>query len=86
MHVIEDEVQKMDFPVVLLNVTLLTSFRKDGHPSVYRAKRVKNVNAKQSTRRQDCSHWCLPGIPDTWNELIYAAVRSWEEHKVSRVD
>ncbi|KAJ6967442.1 protein trichome birefringence-like 8 isoform X2, partial [Populus alba x Populus x berolinensis] len=21
---------------------------------------------------QDCSHWCLPGIPDTWNEILYA--------------
>ncbi|KAG8480770.1 hypothetical protein CXB51_025448 [Gossypium anomalum] len=23
------------------------------------------------TRIQDCSHWCLPGVPDTWNELVY---------------
>ncbi|CAN6921912.1 unnamed protein product, partial [Brassica oleracea var. botrytis] len=20
---------------------------------------------------QDCSHWCLPGVPDTWNEILY---------------
>ncbi len=19
-----------------------------------------------------CSHWCLPGVPDTWNELVYS--------------
>ncbi|KAL5982566.1 hypothetical protein ACLOJK_016640 [Asimina triloba] len=19
----------------------------------------------------DCSHWCLPGVPDAWNELLY---------------
>ncbi|KAK9922706.1 hypothetical protein M0R45_031158 [Rubus argutus] len=22
----------------------------------------------------DCSHWCLPGLPDTWNDLLYAAL------------
>ncbi|KAL0705543.1 hypothetical protein Bca4012_071968 [Brassica carinata] len=21
---------------------------------------------------QDCIHWCLPGVPDTWNEILYA--------------
>ncbi|CAI5995910.1 unnamed protein product [Closterium sp. NIES-65] len=21
---------------------------------------------------RDCVHWCLPGVPDTWNELLYA--------------
>ncbi|CAI5494549.1 unnamed protein product [Closterium sp. Naga37s-1] len=21
---------------------------------------------------RDCVHWCLPGVPDTWNELMYA--------------
>ncbi|GJP82806.1 hypothetical protein CLOP_g13035 [Closterium sp. NIES-67] len=20
----------------------------------------------------DCVHWCLPGVPDTWNELLYS--------------
>ncbi|PPD70897.1 hypothetical protein GOBAR_DD32223 [Gossypium barbadense] len=25
-------------------------------------------------RVQDCSHWCLPGVPDTWNELLYASL------------
>jgi hypothetical protein len=23
---------------------------------------------------QDCSHWCLPGIPDSWNELLYSTL------------
>ncbi|KAK8348602.1 hypothetical protein V6Z11_A06G090900 [Gossypium hirsutum] len=21
---------------------------------------------------QDCLHWCLPGVPDTWNEILFA--------------
>ncbi|KAK6159062.1 hypothetical protein DH2020_006376 [Rehmannia glutinosa] len=47
-------------------------------PSKKHTHRVygKNVTAgkKVSTRRQDCSHWCLPGVPDAWNELIYTTL------------
>lgn len=70
MRILEEVINKTQVPVVLLNVSRLTNFRKDGHPSVY----GKNVTGqrKVSTRRQDCSHWCLPGVPDAWNELIYA--------------
>ncbi|KAL3535443.1 hypothetical protein ACH5RR_003904 [Cinchona calisaya] len=72
MKIVEEVIREMQVPVVLLNVTKLTNFRKDGHPSVY----GKNVSAGQkvSTKRQDCSHWCLPGVPDAWNELIYATL------------
>ncbi|XP_015579979.2 protein trichome birefringence-like 5 isoform X2 [Ricinus communis] len=70
MKIVEEVIREMKIPVKLLNVTRLTNFRKDGHPSVF----GKNATAgkKVSTRRQDCSHWCLPGVPDAWNELIYA--------------
>lgn len=72
MKIIEEVIQEMKFPVVLLNVTRLTNFRKDGHPSVY-GKNVTGLK-KVSTKREDCSHWCLPGVPDAWNELIYATL------------
>ncbi|KAK9078894.1 hypothetical protein SSX86_002953 [Deinandra increscens subsp. villosa] len=72
MKIIEEVIQEMRFPVVLLNVTRLTNFRKDGHPSVY-GKNVTGLK-KVSTRKEDCSHWCLPGVPDAWNELIYATL------------
>ncbi|GKB88589.1 trichome birefringence-like protein 5, partial [Tanacetum coccineum] len=72
MKIIEEVIQEMKFPVVLLNVTRLTNFRKDGHPSVY-GRNVTGLK-KVSTRREDCSHWCLPGVPDAWNELIYATL------------
>ncbi|XP_073152867.1 protein trichome birefringence-like 11 [Henckelia pumila] len=55
--------------ISLLNVTGMTSQRKDGHSSVYYLGPAK----QPPTRRQDCSHWCLPGVPDSWNELLYAA-------------
>ncbi|XP_059460603.1 protein trichome birefringence-like 5 isoform X1 [Corylus avellana] len=66
MKIVEEVVKEMQVPVKLLNVTRLTNFRKDGHPSIF--------GKKVSTRRQDCSHWCLPGVPDAWNELIYATL------------
>ncbi|KAL3517560.1 hypothetical protein ACH5RR_020149 [Cinchona calisaya] len=57
--------------VKLLNVSRMTSQRKDGHTSLY------YLGPKAGTaplHRQDCSHWCLPGVPDSWNELLYAAL------------
>lgn len=49
-----------------LNITYLSSFRKDGHPSIHREP------GTPTPIREDCSHWCLPGIPDLWNQLLYA--------------
>ncbi|KAE8657787.1 hypothetical protein F3Y22_tig00116982pilonHSYRG00069 [Hibiscus syriacus] len=46
--------------------------RKDGHPSKYREPGTSPVAP------QDCSHWCLPGAPDTWNQLLYAQLLSME--------
>ncbi|KAI4341981.1 hypothetical protein MLD38_026646 [Melastoma candidum] len=52
--------------VHFLNITGLTEYRRDGHPSSHRELGTPE-NASQ-----DCSHWCLPGVPDTWNEILYA--------------
>ncbi|KAM1104595.1 hypothetical protein ACFX15_012591 [Malus domestica] len=64
------EVFNMRIPVRLLNVTRLTNFSKDGHPSIFGKNATPGKNV--STVIQDCSHSCVPGVPDTWNELIYA--------------
>ncbi|XP_044507536.1 protein trichome birefringence-like 8 [Mangifera indica] len=58
--------------VQLLNITYLTEFRSDGHPSSHREP------GTPAGAPQDCSHWCLPGVPDTWNELLYAYLLSME--------
>ncbi|KAJ8761491.1 hypothetical protein K2173_001625 [Erythroxylum novogranatense] len=50
-------------PVYLLDITTLSQLRKDAHPSAY-----------GTGSGSDCSHWCLPGLPDTWNQLLYAAL------------
>lgn len=54
----------------LLNVTQLTARRKDGHLSVF----YLGPAGPAPRYKQDCSHWCLPGVPDTWNELLYALI------------
>ncbi|XP_024027315.1 protein trichome birefringence-like 38, partial [Morus notabilis] len=54
----------MKKPVYLLDITTLSQLRKDAHPSAYSGDHSGN----------DCSHWCLPGLPDTWNQLLYAAL------------
>ncbi|KAG9152244.1 hypothetical protein Leryth_026441 [Lithospermum erythrorhizon] len=51
-------------PVYLLDITTLSQLRKDAHPSTYSGEHPG----------VDCSHWCLPGLPDTWNQLLYAAL------------
>ncbi|KAI4333475.1 hypothetical protein L6164_018282 [Bauhinia variegata] len=55
----------MKTPVYLLDISTLTQQRKDGHPSIY---------AGRGTSFVDCSHWCLAGVPDAWNEILYAAL------------
>lgn len=70
MQVIENIIQHMKHPVQILNVTRLSEFRKDAHPSVYGQVPQDKTSGRGS--RQDCSHWCLPGLPDIWNEVLYA--------------
>lgn len=72
MKIVDEVIKEIKVPVTLLNVTRLTNFRKDGHPSIYGKKAT--AGKKVSTRKQDCSHWCVPGVPDAWNELIYATL------------
>ena len=72
MKIAEEVIKQMKTPVIFLNVTKLTEFRKDGHPSVYGRRLVENKTMNSQGNTQDCSHWCLPGVPDSWNELLYA--------------
>ncbi|PON44483.1 Trichome birefringence/trichome birefringence-like [Parasponia andersonii] len=72
MAILEKVLRGMKTPVTYLNVTRLTDFRKDGHPSIYRKQNLSEEERRSPLLYQDCSHWCLPGIPDAWNELLYA--------------
>ncbi|KAI6697215.1 hypothetical protein NL676_017334 [Syzygium grande] len=61
--VVEKVLRRMSRPVQLLNITMLSALRKDGHIVGFGYGGPEVI---------DCSRWCLPGVPDTWNSLLYA--------------
>lgn len=71
--------QSMKLPVYFLNITTLSEYRKDAHTSIYTAVDGKLLSLEQKSdpaKYADCLHWCLPGLPDTWNELLYTRIIS----------
>ncbi|XP_022954314.1 protein trichome birefringence-like 14 isoform X2 [Cucurbita moschata] len=52
--------------VKILDITAISQLRDEGHVSRYTRRAILNTS--------DCLHWCLPGIPDTWNELLLAQI------------
>ncbi|CAI5989745.1 unnamed protein product [Closterium sp. NIES-64] len=47
--------------VVLLEVAVMSVMRHDGHPGAF---------SGLAGGQADCAHWCLPGVPDAWNEQL----------------
>lgn len=73
MKVVEAVMRDMNNPPFLLDITILSAMRKDAHPSIYSGDLSPEQRANPD-RSADCSHWCLPGLPDTWNQLFYTAL------------
>ena len=40
----------------IAQVTYLSALRPDAH---------------RGREKHDCSHWCLPGVPDSWSSIVY---------------
>ncbi|KAJ8570905.1 hypothetical protein K7X08_037877 [Anisodus acutangulus] len=59
-----------------LNITQLSDYRKDAHPSIYKRNWVAPTKEQLLNPRKnaDCVHWCLPGVPDFWNQILYAYI------------
>ncbi|XP_054779577.1 protein trichome birefringence-like 3, partial [Prosopis cineraria] len=74
MSVVAKVVKKMKVPVNVINITQISEYRIDGHSSVYTETGGKLLTdeEKQDPRNADCIHWCLPGVPDTWNQIFLA--------------
>lgn len=53
-------VKNMRAPVTVMHVTPMTAYRSDGHVGTW----------SDNPSVPDCSHWCLPGVPDMWNEIL----------------
>ncbi|XP_062172944.1 protein PMR5-like [Alnus glutinosa] len=75
MRVVDTVLREMQSPTYLLDITMLSELRKDGHPSIYSGDLSPEQRANPA-RSADCSHWCLPGLPDTWNQLFYTTLFS----------
>ncbi|XP_062086554.1 protein trichome birefringence-like 37 [Humulus lupulus] len=61
--VLKQVLNQMKKPVHLLDITHLSKLRIDGHPGFYNTFGVI-----------DCKHWCIAGVQDTWNQLLYATL------------
>ncbi|CAN0920982.1 Protein trichome birefringence-like 12 [Linum grandiflorum] len=60
---IEDTLKGSD--IELLDLTHLSEFRADAHPAIWLGKK-----GAVEIWGQDCMHWCLPGVPDTWVDIL----------------
>lgn len=49
----------------VLDITYMSEFRADAHPSTAGGK-----------KHEDCMHWCLPGVTDTWNDILFAELNN----------
>ncbi|KAK4798847.1 hypothetical protein SAY86_031173 [Trapa natans] len=66
--------------VQILNITQLSEYRKEAHPTIYRRQwePLKEEQLANPMGYADCFHWCLPGVPDVWNELLYTLMfKNW---------
>ncbi|KAK6118249.1 hypothetical protein DH2020_048035 [Rehmannia glutinosa] len=79
MHIAESTIQKLEkrgLKIEYLNITHLSDYRKDAHPSIYR-KFFHPISEEQLASPKsysDCVHWCLPGVPDIWNQILYSYI------------
>lgn len=64
LSVLNDVIRHMDAPITVLNITSMSAYRRDSHVA----------NWTRGSNVVDCGHWCLPGLPDWWNRLLYAAM------------
>lgn len=70
-----EKLEQRGLLVEYLNITQLSGYRKDAHPSIYRAINLSLEQLhKDHDINTDCVHWCLPGVPDVWNRILYAYI------------
>ncbi|KAK6934187.1 PC-Esterase [Dillenia turbinata] len=87
----KDVLQQLKINITFLNITQLSVNRKDGHTTVYTKRNGELLTKEKADPKNfaDCIHWCLPGIPDAWNEIMYAYLlhdyaHSWAVRRVNK--
>lgn len=73
MNMVDKVLEGLGSKVSVINITQLSEYRKDGHPSIYRKfwETLSPQQLSDPASYSDCIHWCLPGVPDVWNELLF---------------
>ncbi|TMW95120.1 hypothetical protein EJD97_009331 [Solanum chilense] len=77
MRLVEAAIKKLNeksgVKADLLNITQLSEYRKEAHPSIYRKHwdPLTKEQLENPSSYADCTHWCLPGVPDVWNHFLY---------------
>ncbi|KAL8521579.1 hypothetical protein ACS0TY_011922 [Phlomoides rotata] len=79
MRIAESVIKKLEtrgVKVEYLNITQLSDYRRDSHPSIYRTfnSPLSEEQLANPKSYADCMHWCLPGLPDTWNQILYSYI------------
>ncbi|KAL6003097.1 Protein trichome birefringence-like 33 [Asimina triloba] len=74
MQVIREEFRKTKVPITVINITQLSDYRKDAHTMIYKKQWSPPTPEQLANPASyaDCVHWCLPGLQDTWNELLFS--------------
>ena len=54
--------------IELFDVTRVSGPRPEAHPSAH------IHTTKDGRPVSDCLHWCLPGLPDTWNRILLTEI------------
>ena len=54
----------------IVDVTKASLARPDAHVQWY----------GQETTREDCTHYCAPGVPDVWAHIVYSLVMGFIRH------
>ncbi|PIN22747.1 hypothetical protein CDL12_04533 [Handroanthus impetiginosus] len=83
-QMLDKAMERVKTSVFYLNVTKMTNYRRDAHPSIYRKPNMTQEEKHVFQTQQDCSHWCLPGVPDTWNQLLFAQLLLSDKQRQSK--
>nr|VDC95208.1 unnamed protein product [Brassica oleracea] len=72
-QIIKSELQNTE--IKLLDLTHLSEYRADAHPAIWLGKQDA-----VAIWGQDCMHWCLPGVPDTWVDILAELILEKEQN------
>eukprot|EP00475_Leptophrys_vorax_P046080 TRINITY_DN9767_c0_g1_i1.p1 TRINITY_DN9767_c0_g1~~TRINITY_DN9767_c0_g1_i1.p1 ORF type:complete len:396 (+),score=-5.08 TRINITY_DN9767_c0_g1_i1:198-1385(+) len=54
-----------------IRVTRMSETRPDAHLGMWSQIQPNPEAAFKTPEKGDCTHWCLPGLPDSWMDMLY---------------